>query len=106
VVFEAMFICGGAFLVFTALILTLRIRRRIRARSAAPPPEPVFDMAEIRALLDAGKITQQEHDRLLALLFKQRSDAIPRGRRGFDVSPLKGPPEEAESAPEPGAPPE
>jgi hypothetical protein len=90
-VIQAIIICVSAFFVFAIFIVVMRIRRRVLARTASCPPEPSFDLAEINAMLDAGKITREEYDRLRTALLKQiegRPATIPTGRRGFDVAPV------------------
>jgi hypothetical protein len=80
----------GAFVAFAGFVFIMRFRRSIKARAAPKPSEPAFDLAEIRTLLDAEKITQAEHDRLRAIFLKQRDrDKTPDilGHRGFDVLP-------------------
>src|SRR5947209_6040821 len=88
-----LFILGGIFALYTTFVIVMRIVRRMRARSAAAPLPPAFDLVEIRGLLDQGKITPAEHDRLRDLVLqqsqefsKQRKD---RGPRGFEVEPVR-----------------
>jgi hypothetical protein len=58
------FILFGLLGGFTSFIFVMRTMRRMRASlPAAPPPQP-FDLAEIRSMLDQGKITADEYDRL------------------------------------------
>ncbi len=87
-------IFGIGLATFAALILTMRALRRLTGRMTALPRLPAFNQAEIQALLVAGKITQEERDRLLEVLLKQRDsgDAIVavQGPRGFEVLPAKG----------------
>ena len=93
----AIFILGGVFAAFTIFVAVMRIVRRMRARAVAAPLPPAFDLAEVRALLDQGKITQAENDRLRDLVLKQSEEyarARPpkaRGPRGFEVGPVNPP---------------
>jgi len=68
----------------------MRIYRRIKRRSPPKPIQPAFDLAEIRVMLDTGKITKTEHDRLRDIFLKQRSivgSSNSSEERGFEVLP-------------------
>jgi hypothetical protein len=85
---NAALVSFGAFAVFAGFVAFMRTRRRLKPKSAPPPSEPAFDLPEIRAMLDTGKITQDEHDVLLAAFLKERSRLSPvksPHQRGFDV---------------------
>ncbi|HEX5243703.1 MAG TPA: hypothetical protein VFW23_10620 [Tepidisphaeraceae bacterium] len=67
-------------------ILVMPLRRRYKRRADRSAPDP-FDLAEIHAMKESGKITPAEAERLKAILL-QRRGAIPPDRggpRGFDV---------------------
>ena len=89
------FMVGGMFAAFTTFVLVMRTIRRATARAAAAPLPPAFDLVEIRAMRDEGKITQAEHDRLRDLVLKQSeeyskaSGQKDRGPRGFEVKPVE-----------------
>jgi len=92
---DAVILCGALLALYIFLILVLRARRRRSAVSAAPrPTQPAFGSAEIRAMLEAGQITREEYDRLLAAVIKQRKtadDDSASGVRGFEVLPAEPP---------------
>ena len=69
-----------------AQILAARIRRRYRSHMDRPAPDP-FDLAEIHAMKESGKITPAEAERLKAIVLQRRGVIPPDrgGPRGFDV---------------------
>jgi hypothetical protein len=82
---------GSIFLAYAVFILTMRaIRRQGGKREVAP--SPVFDVAELQALRDAGKITGEEFERLRLIILGQQGSKAPAGQRGFEVLPRKSPP--------------
>ena len=89
---EAMLVCGAAFTAFVAFMVFARARRRFKSAINQGPPKLAFDPAEIQTMLDSGKITPAEHDRLLAVLQHQRerqdAGTIRSGPRGVPVVSL------------------
>jgi len=72
-----------------AQILAARIRRRYKSHMNRPAPDP-FDLAEIHAMKESGKITPAEAERLKAIVLQRRGVTITdqrgsEGPRGFDV---------------------
>jgi len=79
----------GLFAAIVAQILVARIRRRFKSHLSRPAPDP-FDLAEIHAMKESGKITPAEAERLKAILLQRRGVTVTdqrgsEGPRGFDV---------------------
>jgi hypothetical protein len=93
--------CGGLLAAFVIFLLFMRIRRRMSAHRPAQRRSPVFDLAELRAMLDTGQITPEEHERLRAALTRQLDPgdaSTPSTSRGFEVRPPKRPADETSPA--------
>lgn len=78
----------GLMVATVAQILAMRIRRRYKSRADRRAPDP-FDLAEIHAMKESGKITTAEAERLKAIVLQRRGviPPQPKGPRGFDVLP-------------------
>ena len=81
----------GLVAAMVAQILAARIRRRYRSHMDRPAPDP-FDLAEIHAMKESGKITPAEAERLKVIVLQRRGvittdQSGPEGPRGFDVVP-------------------
>ncbi len=79
----------GLFVALVVQILVMPLRRRYKRRSDRPAPDP-FDLADIHAMKESGKITPAEAERLKAILLQRRGvtatdQSGPKGPRGFDV---------------------
>lgn len=86
-IISIMSLLAGMF-VLLLVITMVRAGLRMRRKPEAPPPEPVFTMAELQQLLQAGQITQEEFDRLWPLVVEKQLPVATQQQRGFEVIPV------------------
>jgi hypothetical protein len=85
---QTMEILGGVLAAFVIFVLFMRIRRRTAAHRPPSRRSPIFDLAELQAMLVAGQITPEEHERLRAALTRRLDPgdaSTPPASRGFEV---------------------
>jgi hypothetical protein len=85
-------LAGGAVALLVVVVLIARARRRSARRSEAQETPPAIDLADLHAMLNAGTISQQEFDRLKAVVTRRFATRhVPNAplerARGFDVLP-------------------
>jgi len=87
-VYMLLLIC--MFFGFAAFVFTMRTLRW-HAKQSQLPPQPVFQVADLRAMQKAGTLTAEEFERLSAAILRTENALSPPPRqRGFDVLPPGG----------------